>query len=82
MVSTTEDDASPSDLAEAATIIEILKDTIIEILKNDDVSTISASQTNGSNENGVITSTLHQSFKYYKHEIRKIDADTKPFFRG
>ncbi|KAA0063475.1 uncharacterized protein E5676_scaffold110G00070 [Cucumis melo var. makuwa] len=30
-------------------------------------------------ENEVVTSTLHQCFKFYKLRIRKVDADTKPF---
>jgi len=30
-------------------------------------------------ENGVVTSTLHQCFKFYQQGIKKVDADTKPF---
>ena len=30
-------------------------------------------------ENEVVTSTLHQYFKFYKQIVRKVDADTKPF---
>ena len=30
-------------------------------------------------ENRVVTSTLHQCFKFYKQRIRKVDADTKSF---
>ncbi|KAA0046823.1 ty3-gypsy retrotransposon protein [Cucumis melo var. makuwa] len=30
-------------------------------------------------ENGIVTSTLHQCFKFYKQEIRKVDADFRPF---
>ena len=30
-------------------------------------------------ENGVVTSTLHRYFKFYKQRIRKIDANTKSF---
>ena len=30
-------------------------------------------------ENGVVTSTLHQCFKFYKQDIRKVDVDTNPF---
>ena len=32
-------------------------------------------------ENGVVTSTLHQCFKFYKQGVRKIYADTKPFLK-
>ncbi|KAA0059652.1 gag protease polyprotein [Cucumis melo var. makuwa] len=30
-------------------------------------------------ENGIVTSTLHQCFKFYKQGIRKVDADSRPF---
>ena len=30
-------------------------------------------------ENGVIPSTLHQCFKFYKGGVKKVEADTKPF---
>ncbi|KAA0061209.1 uncharacterized protein E5676_scaffold157G00320 [Cucumis melo var. makuwa] len=30
-------------------------------------------------ENGMVTSTLHQCFKFYKQGIRKVDVDSKPF---
>ena len=30
-------------------------------------------------ENGVVTSTLHQCFKFYQQGIRKVNADSKPF---
>ena len=30
-------------------------------------------------ENGVIPSTLHQCFKFYKGGVKKVEPDTKPF---
>ena len=30
-------------------------------------------------ENGVVTSTLHQCFKFYQQGIKKVNADSKPF---
>ena len=30
-------------------------------------------------ENGVIHSTLHQCFKFYKGRVKKVEVDTKPF---
>ena len=30
-------------------------------------------------ENGVIPSTLHQCFKFYKGGVKKVEVDTKPF---
>ena len=33
-------------------------------------------------ENGVVTSTLHQCFKFYKQGVRKFDADTKSFSKA
>ena len=30
-------------------------------------------------ENGVIPSTLHQCFKFYRGGVKKVVADTKPF---
>ena len=30
-------------------------------------------------ENGVIPSTLHQCFKFYKRGVKKVEVDTKPF---
>ncbi|TYK06432.1 uncharacterized protein E5676_scaffold163G001350 [Cucumis melo var. makuwa] len=33
-------------------------------------------------ENGIVTSTLHQCFKFYKQGIRKVDADSRPFTKA
>ena len=33
-------------------------------------------------ENGVVTSTLHQCFKFYKQGVRKVDAVTKPLSKA
>ncbi|KAA0052314.1 ty3-gypsy retrotransposon protein [Cucumis melo var. makuwa] len=141
--STTADDAFPSNAMEETpkpedllplginyllTLSREVKDTIIEILKNDDFSTIVTSPTKACDsycfnqgaqraigtvlleiaiedlhastifhvidsrttykmllgrswihENGIVTSTLHQCFKFYKQGIRKVDADSRPF---
>ncbi|KAA0055891.1 uncharacterized protein E6C27_scaffold438G00090 [Cucumis melo var. makuwa] len=33
-------------------------------------------------ENGIVTSTLHQCFKFHKQGIRKVDADSRPFTKA
>ncbi|TYK05705.1 ty3-gypsy retrotransposon protein [Cucumis melo var. makuwa] len=33
-------------------------------------------------ENGIVTSMLHQCFKFYKQRIRKVDADSRPFTKA
>ncbi|KAA0057579.1 uncharacterized protein E6C27_scaffold497G00510 [Cucumis melo var. makuwa] len=33
-------------------------------------------------ENGIVTSTLHQCFKFYKQGIKKVDADSRPFTKA
>ncbi|KAA0063077.1 ty3-gypsy retrotransposon protein [Cucumis melo var. makuwa] len=33
-------------------------------------------------ENGIVTSTLHQCFKFYKQGIRKVDAESRPFTKA
>ncbi|KAA0025450.1 ty3-gypsy retrotransposon protein [Cucumis melo var. makuwa] len=33
-------------------------------------------------ENGIVTSMLHQCFKFYKQGIRKVDADSRPFTKA
>ncbi|KAA0053464.1 retrotransposon protein putative ty3-gypsy sub-class [Cucumis melo var. makuwa] len=33
-------------------------------------------------ENGIVTSSLHQCFKFYKQGIKKVDADSRPFTKA
>ncbi|KAA0043322.1 uncharacterized protein E6C27_scaffold110G002330 [Cucumis melo var. makuwa] len=33
-------------------------------------------------ENGIVTSTLHQCFTFYKQGIKKVDADSRPFTKA